>query len=135
MKDIGILASIDPVAIDQACIDLVYNSNDEGKHHLIERITSRRDEPKKKESKIKAFYAKHKWAKPATIILALILLFIITMFGTIIFFNNSRPKQAEMPNVAGYNEQEALSKEAAIELSNIMKNIGKLANRETVCGE
>lgn len=41
MKDIGILASTDPVAIDQACIDLVYNSNDEGKHHLIERITSR----------------------------------------------------------------------------------------------
>lgn len=41
IKDIGILASIDPVAIDQACIDLVYNSNDEGKEHLIERIESR----------------------------------------------------------------------------------------------
>ena len=41
MKDIGILASIDPVAIDQACIDLVYNSNDPGKDHLIERIESR----------------------------------------------------------------------------------------------
>ena len=38
MKDIGILASTDPVAIDQACIDLVYNSNDPGKDHLIERI-------------------------------------------------------------------------------------------------
>ena len=38
MKDIGILASTDPIAIDQACIDLVYNSNDEGKQHLIERI-------------------------------------------------------------------------------------------------
>ena len=38
MKDIGILASIDPIAIDQACIDLVYNSNDKGKEHLIERI-------------------------------------------------------------------------------------------------
>ena len=38
MKDIGILASIDPIAIDQACIDLVYNSNDKGKDHLIERI-------------------------------------------------------------------------------------------------
>lgn len=33
MKDIGILASTDPVAIDQACIDLVYNSNDPGKDH------------------------------------------------------------------------------------------------------
>jgi len=41
MKDIGILASLDPVAIDQACIDLVYNSNDEGKETLIERIESR----------------------------------------------------------------------------------------------
>ena len=41
MKDIGILASLDPVAIDQACIDLVYNSNDSGKDHLIERIESR----------------------------------------------------------------------------------------------
>lgn len=40
MKDIGILASLDPVALDQACIDLVYNSSDEGKKHLIERIES-----------------------------------------------------------------------------------------------
>ncbi len=41
MQDIGILASIDPVALDQACIDLVYNSNDLGKDELIERIESR----------------------------------------------------------------------------------------------
>ena len=41
MKDIGILASLDPVAIDQACIDLVNNSDDEGKEHLLERINSR----------------------------------------------------------------------------------------------
>jgi len=41
IKDIGILASTDPVAIDQACIDLVYNCDDEGKQHLIERIESR----------------------------------------------------------------------------------------------
>lgn len=41
MADIGILASTDPIAIDQACIDLVYNSNDPGKDHLIERIESR----------------------------------------------------------------------------------------------
>lgn len=41
MKDIGILASTDPVALDQACIDLIYNSNDPGKDHLIERIKSR----------------------------------------------------------------------------------------------
>ncbi len=41
MKDIGILASTDPVTLDQACIDLVYNSSDPGKDHLIERIESR----------------------------------------------------------------------------------------------
>lgn len=41
MKNIGIVASLDPVAIDKACIDLVYNSNDSGKKHLIERIESR----------------------------------------------------------------------------------------------
>lgn len=41
MKDIGILSSLDPVAIDQACIDLVYASNDPGRDHLIERIESR----------------------------------------------------------------------------------------------
>ncbi len=41
MKDIGILLSTDPVAIDQACIDLVYNSTDPGKDHLVERIESK----------------------------------------------------------------------------------------------
>ena len=41
MKDIGILASLDPVALDKACIDLVYNSNDPGRDHLVERIESR----------------------------------------------------------------------------------------------
>ena len=41
MKNIGILASLDPIAIDQACIDLVKNSNDLGKEHLLERINSR----------------------------------------------------------------------------------------------
>ena len=40
MKDIGILASLDPVAVDQACLDLVYNSEDPGKDKLIERIES-----------------------------------------------------------------------------------------------
>lgn len=41
MKDIGILASTDPVALDQACIDLVYNSDDAGRDKLVERIESR----------------------------------------------------------------------------------------------
>lgn len=41
MKDIGVLASLDPIAIDQACIDLVKESEDKGKEHLLERINSR----------------------------------------------------------------------------------------------
>lgn len=41
MQDIGVLASLDPIAIDQACLDLVYASDDPGKDHLIERIESR----------------------------------------------------------------------------------------------
>ena len=41
MKDIGILSSLDPIAIDMACIDLVKNSNDPGREHLLERINSR----------------------------------------------------------------------------------------------
>ena len=42
MKDIGILASLDPVAIDRACIDLVKNSDDPGKEHFLERVNSRK---------------------------------------------------------------------------------------------
>ena len=41
MGDIGILASLDPVALDKACVDQVYASPDEGKVHLIERMESR----------------------------------------------------------------------------------------------
>ena len=38
MKDIGILASVDPVAVDQACIDMIWNSTDPGRDHFIERV-------------------------------------------------------------------------------------------------
>ena len=42
MKDIGMLASIDPVAVDQACVDLIYAAKDDpGQKHLLERIESR----------------------------------------------------------------------------------------------
>ena len=41
IADIGILVSLDPVAIDQACLDLVYASKDPGRDHLLERIESR----------------------------------------------------------------------------------------------
>ena len=40
MADIGILASLDPIAVDQACLDLVYASDDPGRDHLAERIES-----------------------------------------------------------------------------------------------
>ena len=38
MHDIGILASLDPVALDQACIDLIYHSTDKGRDHFVERV-------------------------------------------------------------------------------------------------
>lgn len=41
MEDIGVLASLDPVALDQACIDLIYQSNDPGRDHFVERVESR----------------------------------------------------------------------------------------------
>lgn len=41
IADIGILVSTDPIAIDQACVDLVYETNDPGRPHLLERIESR----------------------------------------------------------------------------------------------
>ncbi len=40
MADIGILSSLDPVALDQACMDLIYQSDDPGKAHFIERVES-----------------------------------------------------------------------------------------------
>ena len=44
LKDIGILASEDPIAIDQACLDLVKASKDRGRDHFMERVTSRHGE-------------------------------------------------------------------------------------------
>ena len=41
MKDIGILSSLDPVAIDQACIDLIFGSDDPGRDHFVERVETR----------------------------------------------------------------------------------------------
>ncbi len=38
MEDIGILASLDPVALDEACLDLIYNSSDKGRDHFVERV-------------------------------------------------------------------------------------------------
>ena len=41
MQDIGMLASLDPVAIDQACMDLILHSDDPGRDHFMERVNSR----------------------------------------------------------------------------------------------
>lgn len=38
MKDIGILASLDPIALDKACLDLIYDSTDSGRDHFVERV-------------------------------------------------------------------------------------------------
>lgn len=40
MKDVGILVSLDPIAVDRACLDLIYASNDKGRDHFIERVES-----------------------------------------------------------------------------------------------
>ena len=44
MKDIGILASLDPIAIDQACIDLIKKSDDKGKDHFMARVNRQNGE-------------------------------------------------------------------------------------------
>ena len=44
MKDIGILASLDPIAIDRACLDLVHNSTDPGKEHFLKRVNRQNGE-------------------------------------------------------------------------------------------
>ena len=41
MKDIGILSSLDPVALDEACMDMIRNSDDPGREHFMERVNSR----------------------------------------------------------------------------------------------
>ncbi len=75
----------------------------------------------KKENKIKEFYSKHKWAKPATIVLISILAFVIAMYSTIAILNGSRPNQVEIPNVSGAQNAERLKKDDAI---SILNNLG-----------
>ena len=73
---------------------------------------------KKKENKIKAFYKKYKWARPVTIILAAIIIFVMAMYGTIAILNGSRPEQVEMPNVSGFDGAEKMKKDDAVKLLN-----------------
>lgn len=73
---------------------------------------------KGKENKIKEFYKKHKWAKPVTIVLSAILIFVIAMYGTIAVLNGTRPAQVEIPNVSGINNEKRLTKDEAIKVLN-----------------
>jgi len=67
-----------------------------------------------------SIFNKHKWLKPLCIVLVAILLFIIAMFSTLAFLNQSRPDQEVMPNLAGYNSQGRKTKDEAIsELRNL----------------
>ena len=76
------------------------------------------DNNKKNENKIKAFYKNHKWAKPVTILLVAIIIFVVAMYGTIAILNGSRPAQVEMPNVSGLDGAEKMKKDEAVELLN-----------------
>ena len=64
------------------------------------KAAAREEESSKKQNKLKAFYAKHSWATPVTVILVAIILFIAAMFGTIATLTD-RPEQAAMPNLIG----------------------------------
>ncbi len=73
---------------------------------------------KKKENKLKEFYKKHKWAKPVTIVLAAIILFVCAMYGTIAILNGSRTAQEQIPNVSGVNNEKRMTKDEAIKALN-----------------
>ena len=66
-----------------------------------DRKAPKLDESSKKQSKIGKFYANHKWAKPLTVILVAIILFVTAMFSTIAILNGQRPEQKPMVDVSG----------------------------------
>ena len=67
-------------------------------------------------ARVKRFYNNYPAARVATVILACILLFFIVTFGTLAIFQGSRPAQAIIPNLAGYNGEAPVKKEDAIAL-------------------
>lgn len=80
-----------------------------------------RNDPNEKQkqsgfSKLRQFYSKHPAAKVLSVILGCIMLFVVVTFGTLAIFQGTRPAQAVIPNLAGYNNEEALTKEEAISL-------------------
>ena len=67
-------------------------------------------------TKLKEFYEKHPAFKVISVILGCIILFVVVTFGTLAIFQGTRPAQAVVPNLAGYNNEKALTKEEAISL-------------------
>ena len=65
-------------------------------------------------TKLKEFYEKHPAFKVISVILGCIILFVVVTFGTLAIFQGTRPAQAVVPNLAGYNNEKALTKEEAI---------------------
>ena len=95
--------------------DLEMDKNSERRNSRV----SENENNKKKQSKIKEFYSKHKWAKPATIVLIAVIIFVVAMYGTIAILNGSRPEQAQMPNVSGNSDGSGkITKDEAIKLLN-----------------
>ncbi len=81
--------------------------------------TSSVENNRKKESKIKQFYSKHKWARPVTILGIAMIIFIIAMCATIAIMNGSRPNQVQIPNVSGNSDgSERITKDEAIRILN-----------------
>ncbi len=74
---------------------------------------------KKKANKIKEFYSKHKWAKPVTIFLVAVLIFILAMYTTIAILNAGMPAESEIPNVSGNSDgTDRITKDEAIKILN-----------------
>lgn len=84
------------------------------KHNERKAPRANREETKKgKFEKIKEYYQKHPMIKVLTFMILALVLFIGVMFGTITFLKSKRPAQEAMPNLAGYKNEQRLTKEEA----------------------
>lgn len=82
------------------------------KHNERKAPRTNREETKKgKFEKIKEYYQKHPMIKVLTFMILALVLFIGVMFGTITFLKSKRPAQEAMPNLAGYKNEQRLTKE------------------------
>lgn len=120
-KDFVILATRNDNSPTQKIPTIYELEMEKSNERKAPKLKDQEKENIKKENKIKAFYNEHRWAKPVTIIVGAMLLFIIAMYATIAILNGSRPKQEIMPNLAGYNDEDNLLQEEAVEL---LKSLG-----------